>query len=417
MTHLEPERSPLAALLERAAAVDPARPRAAFLERWEHERERRTLPAARWLAACIAVALAFGLAFTMLRSDGTPRYVVRGAVDESGYVRVPMDHAANIVFSDETRITAEAGARLRIDDAARSDGARISLERGNLHAQVTHTGHGNWRFVAGPFQVRVTGTRFTLGWDAEKERLEVVLEQGSVDVSGYAGSGSVSVRAGQRFLGDAREKTMLVANAEGPAKPALSFATPSATVAAVAGEESPLPSAPATPVTSSAPASASASTSGSTKVAWAKLVAKGQFQRVVEEAAARGTDDCIATCSAADLTALADAARYVGQSGLAERSLRELRRRFPGEAAGRAAFLLGRLDEGRGEAAAARNWYETALREASGGSFASEALAGKMRTVKALEGAEAARRVALDYLKRYPNGVDARTARQLAEAP
>ena len=127
--------------------------------------------------------------------------------------------------------------------------------------------------------------------------------------------------------------------------------------------------------------------------------------------------DCLATCDAADLSALADAARYVGRTDLAEQALLSLRTRFAQGAGTRAAFLLGRLHESRGDAAGARRWYETALNEAAGGTFAAEALAGKMRSVKALEGPDAARRLAREYLQRYPTGVDAKTAKQIADAP
>ncbi|WP_437592358.1 FecR domain-containing protein [Sorangium sp. So ce1000] len=424
----EPERQldPVAALLQRAARLsEPERreARAAFLRRVDEEQARAS--SARVVVRRVApLALAAGMllfvcVFWFWRTERDLDYVVEGAADESGYVSVPLDHPAAITFSDRTRIRAAAGTRLRIDETKNERGARISVERGRVEAEVTHTGHSDWRFVAGPFVVRVVGTRFELLWEADRERLEVILREGSVEVEGYSGSGAVSVRAGQRFVGDAVARTLLVSDAAArdpePAPPAAQGQD--AEVAPAPPEPAaPLePAAPPEPSSSEAPAPLVAPPSG--KPSWSKLISQGEFRRVVQEAEARGTQSCLTSCDAADLNALADAARYVGQGDLAEQALLALRARYAQAAGSRAAFLLGRLHESRGAAARARSWYETALREAPGGAFAAEALAGKMRTVQILEGPAAARAVAQEYLRLYPSGVHAKTARQLAAQP
>ncbi|XXX79400.1 FecR family protein [Sorangium sp. So ce134] len=417
----DPERQldPVAALLQRAAQLsEPERleARAAFLRRVDEEQARagKARVVVRWAAPLAFAASVSLLVFFFWRSERGLDYVVEGAADESGYVSVPVDHPASITFSDRTRIRAAAGARLRIDETKDESGARISVERGRIEAEVTHTGHSDWRFAAGPFVVRVVGTRFELLWDADRERIEVILHEGSVEVEGYSGSGAVSVRAGQRFVGDALARTLLVSDsaAQGP-EPA-----PPTTAQGQGAEVAPAPpeaAAPPEPSSSESPAPAAAPPAG--KPSWTKLVSQGEFRRVVEEAAARGTQSCLASCDAADLNALADAARYVGQGELAEQALIALRARYASIAGSRAAFLLGRLEESRGAAARARVWYETALREAPSGAFAAEALAGKMRAVQILEGPAAARAVAQEYLRLYPSGVHAKTARQLADQP
>jgi TolA-binding protein len=132
----------------------------------------------------------------------------------------------------------------------------------------------------------------------------------------------------------------------------------------------------------------------------------------LSQAAERGTGNCLRGCTASDLSALADAARYSGRTDLADQSLHALRNRFAQSSEGRsAAFLLGRLSEGRGAAAEARIWYERYLNETPGGPYAAEALAGKMRTTSTLDGPSAARAIAEQYLHRYPTGVQAGTAR------
>ncbi|WP_437766489.1 FecR family protein [Sorangium sp. So ce281] len=430
----EPERQldPVAALLQRAAQLsEPERreARAAFLRRVDEEqaRSRNARVVVRWVAPLALAASVLMGVFFFWRTERGLDYVVEGAVNESGYVRVPVDHPAAITFSDQTRIRAAAGTRLRIDEPRNERGARISVERGRVEAEVTHTGHSDWRFVAGPFVVRVVGTRFELLWDADRERLEVILREGAVEVEGYSGSGAVSVRAGQRFVGDAQARTLHVSDttaqapdtaAQGPDTAAQgSEPAPPAAQGQLAEVAAPPPEPAVPPAPSSAETPAALVAPPSAKPPWSKLVSQGEFRRVVQEAAARGTQSCLTSCDAADLNALADAARYVGQNELAEQALLALRSRYASTAGSRAAFLLGRLHESRGAAARARTWYETALREAPGGAFAAEALAGKMRTIQSLEGPAAARVVAQEYLRLYPIGVHAKTARQLAAQP
>jgi len=109
---------------------------------------------------------------------------------------------------------------------------------------------------------------------------------------------------------------------------------------------------------------------------------------------------------------LSDAARYTGKSDLAEQSLRALRTRFGRAPEGHAAaFLLGRLRESQGANSDAKTWYDTYLHESPGGAYAAEALAGKMRAVLKTDGSAAAEPLAQEYLKRYPTGVHAGTAR------
>jgi hypothetical protein len=140
---------------------------------------------------------------------------------------------------------------------------------------------------------------------------------------------------------------------------------------------------------------------------------RGEFSSIVADAEATGIAQCLSGCAAAELRALSDAARYTGKAMLAEQSLLALHQRFGTGPGQDAAFSLGRLFEQRGEFGNAERWYDTYLRQASGGAFAAEALAGKMRVVRKLRGASAATPLARDYLARFPNGVHGATARDI----
>lgn len=419
---IEPERKPdpLSALLHQAVELDESERRLArtqFLERVGHKLQRKPsrILLVRY-SAPLALAASLLLVWFFWTQQRGLEFTVQGAVRNGDYVHVSQAQSADIVFSDRTRIHAAAGARLRISDNAGQDGARVSVERGRLGVAVTHKESTNWRFEAGPFRVRVTGTRFELAWDPDSEQLEVILRDGSVNVDGYAGSGSVSVRTGQRFVGDAKRRTMLVADIAGPVGPAEPM-EPIASVVPESASATHFPSPSAEPAPKPGPPALASTAPPSRKVSWSALVAKGAYRQVVDEATARGTSECLASGTADELNALADAARYVGRGDLAERTLMALRTRHAATYGTRAAFLLGRLYESRGDMASAKSWYESTLREGAGGAFAAEALAGKMRTVGSLEGRASARVVAREYLRRYPNGVHASAAKQLTESP
>ena len=232
------------------------------------------------------------------------------------------------------------------------------------------------------------------------------MREGSVEVHGPLG-GAVSVRAGQRFRAELASRRMTVVDAD---ERLSTTEQPKASAPVVAepreAEEPRAPESNREPARTVAPAAA--------RESWSKLVANGDFENVVRQANERGLDACLKTCGASDLRALADAARYTSRSDVAERALTTLRQRFAGSAESRAAgFLLGRLFEARGAAAKAQGWYETYLSEAPSGSFAADALAGKMRTILATRGRAAAEPVARDYLSRYPEGVHAKPARRI----
>ena len=388
--------APADAELDRAG-----RARLLFNVRRELERpsHRVLLP----LALAATLVLALGVAAHRLWPKPIA-YQVHGAHLDGPYVSAS-ENPVSVEFSDGSVVRGEPGSRLRVDDPT-SAGARVLIERGRAAVSVAHRPGAEWSFLGGPFEVRVTGTRFELDWDPASEVLEVGMREGSVEVHGPLG-GAVSVRAGQRFRAELASRRMTVVNAD---ERLSTTEQPKASAPVVAepheAEESRMPESNREPARTVAPAAA--------RESWSKLVASGDFENVVRQANERGLDACLKTCGASDLRALADAARYTSRSEIAERALTTLRQRFAGSAESRAAgFLLGRLFEARGAAGTAQGWYETYLSEAPSGSFAADALAGKMRTILTTRGRAAAEPVARDYLSRYPEGVHAKPARRI----
>jgi len=413
------ELAGIAALLRKHAhaSVEPEVDRAGELEltRRLALAAPQVAPRSRaWLLTAAATAAAAGVAFLALRPHPVS-YEVQGGRNDGPYISAPALTPVTVSFSDGSSLSADPGARLRVDEA-RVAGARVLVERGRATVHVEHHATSAWDFVAGPFDVRVTGTRFELAWDPTGEAVDLQLEEGSVEVRGPFAEAPIAVRAGQRFRADLASRSMTVIDSSAPSaasgtrgtEPAVAPA-PTASVASTTPaepSESALPSHAETPAERPAPSAAAES--------WSALVARGQFETVVAKAGDRGASECDSGCSAADLKALADAARYTGRSALAEGALLSLRRRFGATRDGRsAAFMLGRLNEARGAAAAAERWYETYLNELPAGDLAAEALAGKMRTVLATAGRASAEPIAEQYLARYPNGVHSKTARDI----
>ncbi|MFI5307679.1 MAG: FecR domain-containing protein [Polyangiales bacterium] len=434
MTELDPRMRPLSKLaaLARQAARRPVAPEVqrrgreqivASAELHAELRAPQRLVDARralLLAACVLAAAAW-----FLRPQSLSYEVRGGLASKSSYVGTRADVPAEITFSDGSQVKADPGTQLRIGET-QSDGARIFVERGAASAHVVHREHSRWLFEAGPFEIRVTGTRLRIAWDPAKEELDLSLQEGSVEVRSPIGQQPISVRAGQRFLAKAessKQWTGQVVQAT-PGAPAEESAKNDEASAVPRREEAEQAAPPAPDAHPYEPPASSASAARGKAPAprrdtWQSLVARGEFEAVIAAANAKGIDGCLGSCAAPELRALADAARYTKRLELAEKCLLALRQRFAGSGpSAAAAFLLGRTSELRGHNAQAEHWYELYLAESADGEFASDALAGRMRVVTALRGKTAARPLAVEYLRRYPDGVYASSARKIVgEAP
>jgi len=379
---------------------------------------RRALtPRRRVTVALAAAAVLVGGLGTWRLWSRPLSYEVRGGSGFDGpYVSASPLSPAELLFSDGSNLQADPGCRLRVDETYRN-GARVFVERGTATSHVSHEKASNWTFVAGPFEVHVTGTRFALSWDPLFEEIDLSLIEGSVEVRSPLAQGPIVVRAGQRFRAAVSSRSLMVTEGEGTPVPSAVPAPEGAGSSIVAAPPASPPAAAA--AAAPAPPAAVATTVNSKppprRESWQELLTRGDFESIVVGANARGLEACITGCPAGDLRSLADAARYTGRGALAEKCLLALRQRFPtGAYAAAAAFMLGRTHETRNQPTSAQRWYETYLAESPDGEFAAEALAGKMRAVTTTRGPSSAKPLALEYLRRYPQGVHVKTARKIA---
>src|SRR4051812_34332648 len=209
----------MASLVARAAAepVDPeidriGRERIVAIAEARSQRPRAQKRPFALLA--IAAALVAGSTLWLLRPRPLRYEVVGGSGLDGPYVSAPPAAPIDVRFSDGSNVHVEAGSRLRVD-ALSNHGARVLLEKGAAASHVTHDKGSSWMFVAGPFEVRVIGTRFDLSWDPLAEEFDLRLREGSVEVRSPLAGGPILIRAGQRFRATLNRRTMTVTDADG----------------------------------------------------------------------------------------------------------------------------------------------------------------------------------------------------------
>ena len=314
--------------------------------------------------------------------------------------------SARLVFDDGSDITLAPGSRGRVAGTT-PVGAEVVLEQGHARVRVKHRDRTQWMLDAGPFALRVKGTEFSVAWKAESETFDVWMHTGQVVVTGPLLGDALALSAEQHVRVRLRDGIVQLDRATEPSSAVVAPEVPEAAVFSSASSlvrvEGPARIAPS-PQSAVPPA-----------LPWSKLVAAGDFSRVVREAEA-DPGRAIASRPLPDLRALGDAARYEGNAALADRAYLAVRERFPSSAEARAvAFLLGRVAEEQQHASTdAIRWYDVYMREAARGPFAGDALGRKMSLVAASQGREAARSLAAAYLRGYPSGPYATVARDLA---
>ena len=321
----------------------------------------------------------------------------------SGVLEAATNRPQSLEFSEGSQVLLEPDTRIRL--ASVSDhNADLTLDDGHILANIRkHTGI-TWTFVAGPYRIRVVGTRFTVDWDCDRRQFRVAVREGRVKVSGgdlpnegfVLDAGTTLERGGATDFAKPSVQTDVMAPAE------LSAALPSPTRAPTKVLSGP----------------AHLSGSGVPGPTWSTLVNQGKYKEALALAETLGFDTLINEASENDLLLLANAARYSGDTPRAHQAQLKLRERFAGRrSAALAAFYLARSEldiEHRPNIAI--HWFETFLTESPSGDLAALARAHLMSLCLNMGQREKARRIALDYLKYHPEGEQAAQARSLVHS-
>lgn len=352
-------------------------------------------------AAAAGLSLAASVALFAFSRPPELTYAVLNGAQNADYVLA--QSGTKIRFSDGSEVSLDAGAEAKIAKVD-AHGARLNLRRGEAHLEVVKTHGTAWYVDAGPYTVHVTGTAFDVSWSEKDRVFELALQHGSVVVNGPLVGSGFTMKPGQRMIGRADGYVVV----EGPKPGAVAAQAPNTPDPVLAND------APLDLDASASPSDVTSPPDAQQRTNWGQLVAQGKFRQVLADAQRRGIDQVLAGAPLADLSALADAARYAKNGELAKKALLAERTRFPNSrAASDAAFLLGRLAEDSGGGAVA--WYDRYLARSPNGPYASQALGRKMMLSFREGGAVAAEPLAKQYLERYPSGPYASAARKLAD--
>ena len=338
--------------------------------RVERFRPRMAVVAA---AALVAVTVLVSLQFASVRPLTFHASLVTG---HEGDFIAASTAPIPLAFSDGTSLRVLENAQVRVSEL-RPDGARVVLEHGRVEAHVIHRSDTRWTINAGPFEVRVTGTRFALDWDASSQAMVVTLVEGAVEVSGCRLGEARRVTAGETLRASCAPDVV----AEVPPPEALPKETP-----------------PPAPTTSSPAERPVAPTKPD----------KAELPRTERP---RGTAD------ADSLLKVANDARYGGDFVAARERFTDLRDRFPASApAALAAVELGRMAfDVDADYRVAGDWFERYLKEAPRGGLTREAQGRLLEARFRSKDADRALRAAAKYLLAYPEGPHARLARRVLD--
>lgn len=413
---------------EHAGKREPLDRQLAFqrlVTRAAERRGRRTSPS--WLIrSLIPAAASFMLVVALVvgLQGPTLEYALEGSFSARDGQIQSAGGTARLRFSDDSTLSATGPTSLSVSVVGKQ-AALTRLARGELHVDVRHREGTDFRFFAGPYEVRVVGTRFDLRWEPETSLFAIAMHEGAVHVTGPAGLDR-RLSAGQKL--SSLDAPLAAANVPpAPAAPASAGESAVLDVAPLAPQAAAPPQRTPTEagrepraarLVSAAPvvSLARAAAAPPAEDGWSELVAAGRFKEVVRLAERAGLERVMEHRTAADLKALAQAARYTSQSALAVETWLSVRRRFPKQdAAQQAAFFVGRIYDEQGRHADAQRWLDTYLSEAPAGVFVSEALGRKLSLARRLQGTAAARVLARDYLDRFPTGAYVRAARALLE--
>jgi transmembrane sensor len=360
------------------------------------------------------------LAFQVGPSEGASAGAKAKAGVVGELVAAPAHGRLPVRFSDGSLVRLEPAAKARIVEVAES-GSRLLLEGGVAHASVIHRGETRWSIQAGPFEVRVTGTQFDVGWEPSRDLFTLTLLEGRVVVTGCGMTEPRVVAAGETFRATCENDALTQAPPSIPpvSPPAIAAApasVPTPASAASATVSLPAARAPAPAVSSSAEVSLPAPTRAP-QPTWREFLALHRYAEAFDVADAVGISSICASADAETLMDLSDAARFAGHVDRAKLVLQSVRSRFAqDERAATAAFNLGRIAfDDEADYAGAAKWFAVYGSERPQGPLAREAAGRRMEALDRSGDPLAAREAALRYLKDFPAGPHTEVARSIAD--
>ncbi|MFZ5890474.1 MAG: FecR domain-containing protein [Myxococcota bacterium] len=308
-----------------------------------------------------------------------------------------------VELADGSSLVLAPRSLARVGSAA--EATRCVVEVGTIHFDVAPQRGRQFLVLAGAFEIRVIGTRFSVSREVSG-LVEVRVEHGVVHVRAPSRSGPIELEAGDHLRGDEGGLSLT--------HPASEVSAPGSPAAVEA------PSQPVESSASAAPAPSSNAHKGGGVPPhndWQTLYSERKYVAALAAAKQLGVERLLESLGAQPLAELADTARLAGDSELALRAFTRIERRFPGSSQARdAVFLSGRVLAARGQADAARARFEKYLGSNARGAYSLEAT-GRLVELYAARGDARAKEMAKGYLERAPSGPYQRLCRSVLATP
>jgi hypothetical protein len=420
----------------------------ARLEKLDEQSRQAQRAHGTWRLSLAGAALcAAGVAIFILRPTPLSFAVDGAGAGHAGAVGerlVASDSGALALrFSDGSQVTLPPHTQAHVD-VLDARGATVALEGGTVDVSVVHRAKTRWSIRVGRYEIHVTGTKFSAGWDRKTDTLTVTMREGSVEVTGPGMKAPARVVGGQRLRASDVTTDRLGAGAGD--EPEVVVEDTGATMAAKAPVEPPAPAVPAPPTTEEQPgvpaiaeaqesqvetpkaapapareidrrtsrarhAVAAPTLVASNDGSWRALYARGRYKEGLAAAEREGFEDDCARLGVEDVVSLGELARLAHDFNRAEVAYRTAVRRSKSAPAA-ALFGLGKIafDQHEDYAGAAR-WFDAYLKRFQHGPLAQEA-AGLLLESRVKAGDNAgARDAAAAYLRSFPDGPHAKLAR------
>jgi len=388
-THVSTQQEPLVAQLQRdmeqrfasnqAPVATPRRPRALAL-----------------LAAAALVCLLLGLWLT--RPGPTAVQEPPSHQLTAGRWHQTTQSPQTLRFEDGSSLVAQPRTLVQAT-TVHDHGASIQLEDGELDVSIPHRRKTRWSFLAGPYEIEVTGTRFRLAWSAETQTLELDMHEGSVVLRGPQ-------------LSEHRLSAGDSVRLSPPVPPTTTVEPESVEESDASVPDDPEATEPTPEVRQPSPRRRPKPRPKKKKPTWRELSRESRYTEALEAAEREGFETLCTRLPVLELYELADMARFARATPEAKHAYEMIRTRFPKhELSSRAAFDLGVLSEDR----VAVDWFEAYLREQPGGPLARAALGRILELHVQAKDRARARHAARLYLERYPRGPHAKLAKSYSE--
>ncbi|MBN2804903.1 MAG: FecR domain-containing protein [Deltaproteobacteria bacterium] len=329
------------------------------------------------------------------------------------FVESEKSNPAIIKFDGGTIYSLEKGSSARVIQS-NTKKVIVDLSEGKISCKVTGNGHTDWIIRAGTYEVKVTGTRFSVLWRPSEKQLDVNVFKGSVQVTGARlNRHGVRLMAGDQLQVKMDQITISPYNhtkSNGSKKPynKESLINPdiSANIDSINKGEKQLTNKTAFSENRAVIHQSSTKKSNSILETWKERYEAKDYEGAITLATAHNFDQLLLKSSADDLTKLGNAARYSRKTDIAVQILKTIQTRFIGSyRANNATFLLGRVAlELQHNPKAAALLFEQYLHASPEGPLSDESLGRLIEIYKNTGNIPKAKKAANAYIQKYPDG-------------